>query len=228
MTYQQEMLARAMSHIDDGMIEAAHGPRKKLRRVIPVVIAACLIAALWVSFPYLREVIDTNSDILNPEDGSGDAGDSADKPETSPVLDLSTPATLAGTTMTLTNVTDTTATFEMVKTDSAPVYALLYDLRDGALASTEPDYKVNGVLIRPKTIKIYVDGADTPVYHLPSAPGTYRVTLDFTTIRNGSYPMRDYVGIYAYVGEDKEEATTQFFSLKVPEVSDTTEETTAP
>ena len=228
MTYQQEMLARAMSHIDDGMIEVAHGPRKKLRRVIPVVIAACLIAALWVSFPYLREVIDTNSDILNPEDGSGDAGDSADKPETSPVLDLSTPATLAGTTMTLTSVTDTTATFEMVKTDSTPVYALLYDLRDGALASTEPDYKVNGVLIRPKTIKIYVDGADTPVYHLPSVPGTYRVTLDFTTIRNGSYPMRDYVGIYAYVGEDKEEATTQLFSLKVPEVSDTTEETTAP
>ena len=228
MTYQQEMLSRAMSHIDDKMIESAHGPRKKARRVIPVVIAACLIAALWVSFPYLREVIDTNSDLLAPEDGSV-GGEHADgKPESSPVHEMSTPATVVGTTLTLVDVTETTATFEMEKTDSTPVYAMLYDLSRNALASTEPNYTVDGVLIRPNTIKVYVDGADTPVSQLPSAAGRYRITLDFTTVRNGSYPMLDYVGVYAYVGEEMEETTTQLFSLIVPEESDTTEETTAP
>ena len=32
MTHEQEMLARAMSHIDDDMILAAHAPRKRNRR----------------------------------------------------------------------------------------------------------------------------------------------------------------------------------------------------
>ena len=48
MTYEQEILARAMSCIDDDMILAAHAPRKKIRRVIPVAVAACLIAAFAV------------------------------------------------------------------------------------------------------------------------------------------------------------------------------------
>jgi hypothetical protein len=222
MTYQQEMLARSFSHIEDDMIEAAHAPRKKVRRVIPVVIAACLIAALWVAFPYLREVIDTNSDILNPEEGSAEADSPLSKPESSPILELNTRIIMPnGTSLTLMDVTETTATFEMVSVPGSQVYAMLYDLRGGALATTEPGYKENGVLIRPNTIKVYVDGRDTLVYALPTGAGTYRITLDFASVRNGAYPMQDYIGIYAYDDETKKTAMVLFFSLKVPEESET-------
>ncbi len=222
MTHEQEMLARAMNHIDDGMILAAHGPRKKARRVIPVVVAACLIAALAVSFPYLREVINTNSDILSPGQGVGDDGTPSDPKPDQDYTKQDIPVTLGGTTLTLTAVTDTTATFEMVKTDDTPVYAMLYDLRGGVLASTEPDYKDNGITIRPNTIRIYVNGAEQPVYRLPSAAGSYTVVVDFSSIRNGQYPMREHMGLYAYIGED-EAAVTEQFSLKqeVETVADT-------
>ena len=102
----------------------------------------------------------------------------------------------------------------MVKTNDAPVYAMLYDRLGGALASTEPNYKDNGVLIRPNTLRLYVNGAEQPVYHLPTAPGTYEVVIDFTSIRNGTYPMQEIVGMYAYV-EDEEEPVTVRFSLEV-------------
>ena len=109
----------------------------------------------------------------------------------------------------------------MVKTDSTPLYAMIYDLREGALASTEPDYKDNGVTIRPNTIRLYVNHAEQPVYRLPSAPGTYEIVVDFAIIRNGTYPMREYIGFYAYVGKD-EEAVTKRFSLEViPEATET-------
>ena len=68
--------------------------------------------------------------------------------------------------------------------------------------------------------RLYVNGAEQPVYRFPTAPGTYEVVIDFTSIRNGTYPMREYVGLYAYIGKDGE-MVTERFSLEV--VAQTTE-----
>lgn len=221
MTHEQEMLARAMSHIDDDIILAAHAPRKKVRRVVPYLVAACLVVAVVVSFPYLRAVINVDTDLFGPGDEANKNDAGAMSPEAYPSTKQGTPVTLGGTTLTLIATTNTTATFTMVKTDSTPLYAMIYDLREGALASTEPDYKDNGVTIRPNTIRLYVNHAEQPVYRLPSAPGTYEVVVDFAIIRNGTYPMREYIGFYAYIGKD-EEAVTERFSLEViPEATET-------
>ena len=227
MTYQQEALARAMNHIDDGLIRDAHAPRKKLRRAIPVIVILCLVAALAIAFPYLREIIDTDSDILNPEDESVREEHPGLKPESDVHNGLNRPVTLGGSTATLVEVTDTTATFTLVKTDDAPVYAILYGLRNDVLASTEADFKDNGVVIRPNTLRVYVNDGETPVYEIPSAPGSYRITVDFTSIRNGTYPMKECMGLYAYVGEEGAVASVTF-SLKIPEESDTAEENEIP
>ena len=215
MTHEQEMLARAMSHIDDDMILAAHAPRKKARRLIPYGIAACFIAVLIISFPWLRSVINVDSDLFGPGDGMNKEDAGIMSPSETPYYSIQNmPVTLGGTTLTLTATTKTTATFTVVKTDSTPIYAMLYDLREGALASTEPDYKDNGIVIRPNTIRLFVNGAEQPVYRLPTAPGTYEVVVDFTSIRNGTYPMREYIGLYAYIGKDNAPITERF-SLEV-------------
>lgn len=218
MTYQQEMLTRAMSHLDDKLILSAHGPRKKVRRAIPVIITACLVVALIIAFPYLRKVINTDSDILNPNDDGVIDDASPIKPEMYEYTPQDRSVPLGGTTLTLTDTTDTTATFTVVKTDEVPLYALLYDRRGDVLASTEPDYKDNGVTIRPNTLKLYVNGQETPVYRFPTAPGTYEVTVDFSSVRNGPYPMRECIALYAYIGKE-EEAVTLHFSLSVEEVT---------
>ncbi len=215
MTHEQELLARAMSHIDDDMILAARAPRKKMRRLIPYAVAACLIIVVALVFPYLRTVINVDSDLFGPDDAVNKEDVGAMDPDES--LNHSAqnvPVTLGGTTLTLTATTKTTATFTVVKTDDTPIYAMLYDLREGALASTEPDYKDNGIVIRPNTIRLYVNGAEQPVYRFPTAPGTYEVVVDFAIIRNGTYPMREYIGFYAYIGKD-EAPVTERFSLEV-------------
>ena len=224
MTHEQEMLARAMSHIEDDMILAAHAPRKRVRRILPVAAAACLVAGFLAAFPYLRQIINTDSDLFGSGNENAEAGDTI--PNAFPSTEQGLPVTLGGTTITLTAATETTATFTVVKTDDTPLYAMLYDLRENALASTEPDYKDNGVTIRPNTIRLYVNGGEQPVYKLPKAPGTYEVTVDFAAIRNGTYPMREYLGFYAYVGEDAEAVTVRF-SLDVTPEADTEESSEA-
>lgn len=214
MTHEQEMLARAMSHIDDDMILAAHAPRKRNRRAIPYAVAACLIVVLILSFPYLRTVINVDTDLFGPGDNVNKDEAGVMVPDAYPSNPQNTAVTLGGTTLTLTAATETTATFTVVKTDDTPLYAMLYDRLEGALASTEPDYKDNGVTIRPNTIRLYVNGEEQPVYRFPTAPGTYEVVVDFTSIRNGTYPMREYVGLYAYIGKDGE-MVTERFSLEV-------------
>ena len=211
MTHEQELLARAMSHIDDDMILAAHAPRKKIRRFVPYAVAACLIVAVALVFPYLRAVINVDSSFDRGDQNEEVGAMDPEKPLTTP---QGTPVTLGGTTVTLTDTTHTTATFTVVKTDDTPIYAMLYDLREGALASTEPDYKDNGIVIRPNTIRLFVNGAEQPAYRFPTAPGTYEIVVDFTSIRNGTYPMREYVGLYAYIGKDGEPVTERF-SLEV-------------
>jgi hypothetical protein len=223
MTHEQELLARAMSHIDDDMILAAHAPRKKIRRFVPYAVAACLIVAVALVFPYLRAVINVDSGFDRGDQNEEVGAMDPEKPLMTP---QSTPVTLGGTTVTLTDTTHTTATFTVVKTDDTPIYAMLYDLREGALASTEPDYKDNGIVIRPNTIRLFVNGAEQPAYRFPTAPGTYEIVVDFTSIRNGTYPMREYVGLYAYIGEDGE-AVTERFSLEVTVETDTSEPDTS-
>jgi hypothetical protein len=66
-------------------------------------------------------------------------------------------------------------------------------------------------------------GAHTaePATELPTAPGTYTLVVDFTSIRNGTYPMEEYMGFLAYSGKDGAPVTV-YLSLEIPE-----EETTA-
>lgn len=227
MTHEQEMLARAMSHIDDELILAAHAPRKKLRRAVPVLIAACLMIVVAVSFPYLREVIDTDLVLRGPLWNKEEQNEDVvipDAPDKDDLKGTDISVTIGGTTVTMTDVTETTASFTLVKTDDVPLHAMLYDRLNAALASTESDHKEDGVTIRPHTLRLYVNGASEPVYAFPTAPGTYEVVVDFTVIRNGIYPMQEFMGLYAHIGEDGE-AVTVMFSLEV--VPDTTEATTA-
>jgi hypothetical protein len=129
--------------------------------------------------------------------------------------------TVGSSTLTLTAVTETSVTVTLVKTDDTPLYAAVYDRMGDALACTDPDYKVDGVTIRAGRIKIYANGAPEPATELPTAPGTYTLVVDFTSIRNGTYPMEEYMGFLAYIGKDGAPVTV-YLSLEIPE-----EETTA-
>ena len=128
---------------------------------------------------------------------------------------------MAGSTITLTAVTETSVTLTLVKTTSTPLYAAVYDRMGDALACTDPDYKVDGVTIRAGRIKVYADWATEPETVLPSEAGTYTVVVDFTSVRNGTYPMENYLGIFAYSGTDGAPETV-YFSLVVPETEDGT------
>jgi hypothetical protein len=110
-------------------------------------------------------------------------------------------------------------TLTLVKTTDEPLYAAVYDRMGDALACTDPDYKVDGVTIRAGRIKIYADGATEPETVLPTAAGTYTVVVDFTSVRNGSYPMDEYLGVFAYSGKDGA-AKTVYFSLTLPEIEE--------
>ena len=220
-----ETLARGLSHVDDIFVLAAHKGTKKARRLIPWGVAACLIAALAVSFPYLREVINTDLVLRGPDwnkekDEIGDA-EIAHKPKAEEIKGMDIPVTVGSSTLTLTAVTETSVTLTLVKTDDTPLYAAVYDRMGDALACTDPDYKVDGVTIRAGRIKVYANGASEPATELPTAPGTYTLVVDFTSIRNGTYPMEEYMGFLAYIGKDGAPVTV-YLSLEIPE-----EETTA-
>jgi RNA polymerase sigma-70 factor (ECF subfamily) len=219
-----ETLATGLCYVDDTLIMAAHGNAKKARRLIPWVAAACVVGALAVSFPYLRTVINTDLVLRGPDwnkekDEIGDA-EIAHKPSADQILAIGTPTELADSTLTLTAVTETTVTLTLVKTTSEPLYAAVYDRMGDALACTDPEYKVDGVTIRAGRIKVYpadaADGVAEPETVLPTDAGTYTVVIDFTSVRNGSYPMEEYLGVFAYSGKDGAPETV-YFSLAVPE-----------
>lgn len=217
--FDPDTLARGLNHMDDAAILAAHGRGKRVRHLIPWLGAACIVSVVAVSFPFLREVINTDLTLRAPDwrkelYGSHEVGSAAqDDPSSHPWVNPGLPATVGETTFTVTDVTDTTATVTLVKKDSTPVYAAVYDLRGDALGCTQPDYKVNGALIQPYTLLLYVDGATEPTYELPTAPGTYTVTVDVSRIRNGAYPMRDCMGFFSYTGEDGAPETVYFSVL---------------
>jgi hypothetical protein len=217
-----------LGYVDDTLITAAHGTAKKARRLIPWASAACVIGILAVSFPYLRTVINTDLVLRGPDwnkekDEIGDA-EIAHKPSVDKILAIGISTEVAGSTLTLTAVTEISATLTLVKTTSEPLYAAVYDRMGDALACTDPDYKVDGVTIRAGRIKVYADGATEPETVLPSAAGTYTVVVDFTSVRNGTYPMENYLGVFAYSGKDGTPETV-YFSLTVPETeADTPDE----
>lgn len=218
-------LAMGLCYVDDTLVIAAHGTAKKTRRLIPWAAAACVVAVLAVSFPYLRTIINTDLVLRGPDwnkekDEIGDA-EIAHKPSADKILAIGTPTEVAGSTITLTAVTETSVTLTLVKTTSTPLYAAVYDRMGDALACTDPDYKVDGVTIRAGRIKVYADGATEPETVLPSEAGTYTVVVDFTSVRNGTYPMENYLGIFAYSGTDGAPETV-YFSLVVPETEDGT------
>ena len=220
------LLVTGMSHVQDTLIASANRGGKRISRLIPWVAAACVIGAVALSFPYLRQVINTDLVLRNPDwnketDGSGEA-ETPDKPTEDKILGLNTSASLKGSTVTVTAVTDTTLTLSLAKTDDTPLYAAFYDRMGDALACTDPSYKVDGVTIRQGRIKVYTEDATDPATELPTAPGNYTLTVDFTSIANGTYPMGDYVGFFTYTGENNAPVAV-YFSLIIPEETETTE-----
>ena len=220
-------LLQGLGYVDDALILSAHRSSKQLRRLIPWGAAACAAVLLAVSFPYLREIINTDLVLRDPDwdkesDRVGDA-EIAHKPDEESILGIGSFASLGANTIRLTEVTDTTITLTLIKNDDTPLYAAVYDRLGDALACTDPSYKVDGAVIRHGRIKVYTEGSDTPATELPTAPGRYTLVVDFASIRNGSYPMADYVGFFAYIGKNGAPVTV-YFSLAVPE--ETTEETT--
>lgn len=214
-----ETAALSMNYLSDEILLSARKPHKRLRRLIPVGAVAVCAALLALSFPYLREVINTDLVLRdrNWRDQNKEEGDAeiAFKPDPDSIHTAGTSAVLGSSTLTLESVTETTAVYTLVKTDNTPLYAAVFDRMGDALASTEEGYKVDGAVIRHGTLRIYVDGSEERLYALPTSPGTYRVVVDFTVIRNGTYPMEEYMGFYAYVGEDQAPKQV-FFSLAVP------------
>lgn len=219
-----DMLAMGLSYVEDDMILSCHGKAKRARRLIPWAVAACVVAALAVSFPYLRNIINTDLVLRGPDwnkekDEQGDA-EVAHKPDKDAIKGMNTPQTVGNSTLTLTDVTETTVTLTLVKTDDTPLYAAVYDRMGDALACTDPDYKVDGVTIRAGRIKVYplgeADGATEPATELPTAPGAYTLVVDFASIRNGAYPMEEYMGFLSYVGKDGAPVTA-YVSLEIPE-----------
>lgn len=229
-----EMLAAGLSHVEDNMILSSHGKAKKARRLIPWVAAACVIAVVAVSFPYLREVINTDLVLRGPDwnKEKNELGDAeiAHKPSAESIKGMNIPVTIGNSTLTLTAVTETTATLTLVKADNIPLYAAVYDRMGDALACTDPTYKVDGVTIRAGRIKVYSNGAAEPATELPTAPGTYTLVIDFTSIRNGTYPMEEYMGFIAYIGKDGAPVAV-YVSLEIAEettAEDTAESDTSP
>ncbi len=214
-----EAIARGMGCIDDAMILSAHRDRKKARRLLPWAVAACVAAAVAVSFPFLREIINTDLVLRQPDwkkEQENPDKEVAEKPDAEAILNSNTAASVGGSTVTVTDVTETTVTLLLVKTDTVPLYAAVYDRMGDALACTQPDYKADGVTIRSHTLKLYVDGASETVYEFPAEAGTYTVVLDFSRIRNGQYPMEDYMGFFSYTGKDGAPEAVYFSILTAP------------
>ncbi len=242
MTREQELMARAMNYIDDDMILAAHGPRKRLRRTLPGLVAACLAVTVVLTFPYLRQAVksETSDGAMNAVPGApGEAvgGDNMNNDgvmadgvnslftRPNPAPEISIPSvgstlTLGGTTVTVEALSDTTVTFHIVKGDSEPIHAAFFQYGAGVLASTEEDFRDNGTILRPYTVKLHISGDDTVFYQFPTAAGTYEIVVDFSSLRKGDYRMDEIMALYRYpAGETRPEAV--YISLHIAEESET-------
>lgn len=218
MNREQEIMARAMCYIDDDLIIAAHAPRKKVRRAVPWLAAACLVAVFLFFYPFLRDVIDTGSDLFAPNAGEAppleeplpDGGKPDEEIPYLPNVDYA----VGEHTVRVSSCTETTVTFTVTLTGSEPLYVGFKDRMGGMMATTEPDYKDNGVTIRSEVLDLYIDGSTTAAYTLPADGGTYEVTLDYTWVRDSRYVMAE--NIYFYVYGKKDTVTTLVFPLSIP------------
>ena len=220
------VLVRAMSYVDETTILSAHGDRKKVRRMIPWLAAAFVAVVVVASFPFLREVINTDLKLRGPDwnkDQDNPDREVADKPGQEDILKENIPDSVGGSTITVTEVTETTVTLRLVKTDDTPIYAAVYDRMGDALACTQPDYKVDGVIIRSNVLKLYVNDSAEPLSEFPAKAGTYTITLDFERVRMSPYPMEDYVGFFSYTGKDGAPEAVYFSILVDMPEADTTE-----
>ncbi len=229
MTREQEILSRAMNFVDDDLIAAAHAPRKKMRHYAPALIAACLCVVIVATFPMVRAFVgdmDKSNDALPPGDAGGPNNQVPaenwyiqNAPEM-PNPSLGDTAPIGMTDLTLLALTDTTATFRMVKRDSQPLWVAIRQYAGGLLASTEPDFTDNGTILRPRQIRVSVDGVDQPAATLPVPEGTYTVKLDFSSLRNSDYRMEDTLIFYRYTDES---GTVEHirFNIALPAESET-------
>lgn len=212
-------LAFAMGEISDRAVTRARTNAKMIRRFLPLVLAVCVIIVAVHYYPDLREMIDSGLKLngaAGDDQPNGDEATPSIRPDAEDIFGVNIPKELGTTTVTVTAYTESTVTLTLVKEDNTPIYAAFYDLLGYPLATTEAGYKLNGQLLQENVLKVTVDDRDTPVYELPSAIGTYTVTVDFSGVRHGAYPMLDHIGLYAYVGENGK-AETIFFSVLLPE-----------
>ncbi len=225
MTREQEILARALNGVDDRFIEAAHAPHKKLRHYTPALIAACLCVVIVATFPLLREMVNLDNKgndmaIPNSPAENNTAADNwylGDPAPEMPDPTLGDTVTLAGCEITLTDLTDTTATLTIVKADTQFLYAAIRQYAGGILASTEPDYRDDGTILRHHQIKVSVDGVHQPADTLPIPYGNYTVELDFSSLRHGTYRMEDFLIFYTYAGDGTVEYVR--FNIRMPSES---------
>ena len=225
-----ELLVRAMNYVDEAMILSAHGERKKVRRMIPWLVAVCAVTVVAVSFPFLRGVINTDLKLRGPDwnkDQDNPDREAADKPGQEDILKENIPGSVGGSTITVTEVTDTTVTLRLVKTNDTPIYAAVYDRMGDALACTQPDYKVDGEIIRSHVLKLYVNDSTESQDEFPTQAGTYTIVLDFNRVRMSPYPMEDYVGFFSYTGKDGAPEAVYFSILTPQPEADTTESPSA-
>ncbi len=219
MTREQEMLARAMNFVDDEYIASAHAGGKKLRHALPLMIAACLVVVLIAVFPTLQRLINVegSQDLLSglppapgsPNEivgsGSTDMGHllTQSKPDVSePPPTIGDTVTLGENTVTMTAFTDTTATLRVIKRDATPLHVAFCQWGGGYLASTQPSFRDGNTILREGQIKVYVNGATEPTALLPTAPGEYEITVNFATLRNGSYVMQNTMIVYTCTGKE--------------------------
>lgn len=216
-------LAQGLNYVEDSLLlTARNGSRRIARWLLPRAATVCVLLALAISFPYLRSII--NTDLVLRDRDWRKSKDELEDPEISQgpsedkLLPLGASGTVADSTLTLTAVTETSASLTLVKTGDLPLYAAVYDRMWDALACTDPDYDLDGVTLRPGRIKVYTEGVAEFDTVLPCRPGTYRLVVDFTSVRKGTYPMEDCLGILSYSDKDTPPQVI-YFSLTPSEPS---------
>ena len=205
MTHEQEILARSMSRIDDDIILSAHAPRQKAYQRFGPLAVACLVVVLSVSFLHLYEILGDQRDLKAPEasgQGNNYAAADMDKEEDFYAPSEESPMPWDRVRLTLLELTDTVATFSLIKTDDTPAYMTLCDASGEVLASTQIIGKDESVTSSVPMISLCVDYAEESVYVLPTQAGTYEIQADLTVVLDENMSVGDLtLEVYACVEE---------------------------
>lgn len=189
------LLSEAMGFLDDDFLIEAHPEvigkphnhtaRRKTFFQLGLVACLCILA---LCIPKLPDIFGGMSDMV----GNGAAPEANHSPEKDPQA----PAPRLGHrvqgelgSILFTDETDTTVTLQMTLTKEAtePLYIYFYDYA-GVAATTEPNYKNNGTVIREGRLKVTVNGQ--PIEgSLPQAVGTYEILIDFSALLKDGTPL---------------------------------------